>query len=39
MLKEVIERVEYTREKGGRWVENKDNFDLKIFPKLPKSHY
>ena len=27
MLKEVIERVEYTREKGGRWVENKDNFD------------
>lgn len=34
MLKQILRRVEYTREEGGRWLP-KDNFTLKIFPKLP----
>lgn len=37
LLKEVIEKIVYTRSEGGRWCKDKDNFELTIYPKLPKS--
>lgn len=36
LLKEVIEKVVYIRTVGGRWVKDKDNFELTIYPKLPQ---
>ncbi|MBR1391137.1 MAG: zinc ribbon domain-containing protein, partial [Lachnospiraceae bacterium] len=35
MLKEVLDRVEYRRERKGRKGGPKDDFELKLFPKLP----
>ena len=35
LLKEVIEKIVYIRTVGGRWVKDKDNFELTIYPKLP----
>lgn len=36
LLKEVLEKVEYTRKEGGRWCLDKENFEIVIYPKLPK---
>lgn len=36
LLKEVLEKVEYTRKEGGRWHPDKNNFEIVIYPKLPK---
>lgn len=36
LLKEVIEKVVYIRTVGGRWIKDKDNFELTIYPKLPQ---
>ena len=35
MLRQVLEKVEYTKKKGGRWG-NPDDYDIKLFFKLPK---
>lgn len=35
MLKEVLEKVEYTKENGARWHGSQDEFKVMIFPKLP----
>jgi hypothetical protein len=35
MLKEVLERVVYTKELGGRWHSAPDNFELTLYPRLP----
>lgn len=35
MLKEILEKVIYTKEKGGRWHNAPDDFELVLFPKLP----
>ncbi len=35
MLKEVIEKVVYSKDKGGRWADPSD-FHIKIYPRLPK---
>lgn len=35
MLRQVLEKVEYTKEKSGRWG-NPDDYDIKLFFKLPK---
>lgn len=37
LLKEVLEKVVYTKEKGGRWHNSPDDFDIEISPKLPSS--
>lgn len=36
LLKEVIEKIVYIRKEGGRWCKDKDNFEITIYPKLPK---
>lgn len=36
MLKEVIEKVVYSKDKGGRWADPSD-FQIKIYPRLPKN--
>lgn len=36
MLKQVLEKVEYRKEKGGRWG-NPDDFQIDLFFKLPKN--
>lgn len=35
LLKEVLEKVVYIKEKGGRWSGKVEDFKLKIYPKLP----
>lgn len=37
LLKDVIDKVVYTKEKGGRWHNAPDDFELEIYPKLPKA--
>ncbi len=39
ILKEIIEKIVYTKEKGSRWETFHDNFELKIYPKLPNSNH
>ena len=39
ILKEIIEKVIYTKEKGNRWDSFHDVFELKIYPKLPISDH
>lgn len=34
-LKEVLEKVEYIKEKNGRWHNSPDDFEIVIHPKLP----
>jgi len=34
LLKEVLNKVVYTKEKGGRWSGKEDSFKLQIFPKI-----
>ena len=36
LLKEILHKVIYIKEEGGRWSGNVDNFKLKLYPKLPK---
>ena len=36
LLKEVLEKAEYSKDHSTRWHGNPDNFDLVIFPKLPR---
>lgn len=36
LLKEVLEKVSYTKEVSGRWHAKPDDFKLKLYPKLPK---
>lgn len=35
MLKEVLEKVVYSKEKGTRWQGSPDDFDIMIYPKIP----
>lgn len=35
MLKEVIEKVVYVKEKGTRWQGSHDDFNITIYPKIP----
>lgn len=36
LLKEVIDKVVYTKKEGGRWSGKVDSFTLDLYPKLPK---
>ena len=36
LLKSVLERVEYYKGKSARWSGNPDDFEVVLFPKLPK---
>lgn len=36
LLKEVVEKAVYTKTVNGRWHNKPDNFDLVLYPKLPK---
>jgi len=38
LLKEVLEYVEYTKEKSSRWHARPDDFVLKLYPRLPCSN-
>lgn len=38
-LKEVLEKVIYTKEVGGRWSGKTDDFKIKLVPKLPRSNF
>lgn len=35
LLKEILEKVVYTKTHGGRWDSNPDDFELVLFPRLP----
>ncbi len=37
MLKQVLEKVVYTKDKGGRWHNSPDDFEIILYPKLPDS--
>ncbi len=37
MLKEVLERVTYRKDAGGRWHNSPEDFALTIYPRLPKT--
>lgn len=37
MLKQVLEKVVYTKDKGGRWHNAPDDFEIVLYPKLPDS--
>ncbi|MET3937221.1 site-specific DNA recombinase [Paenibacillus sp. PvP094] len=39
MLKEVLEKVTYEKNKGTRWHGSPDDFVLKVFPKLPHDYH
>lgn len=39
LLKEVLEKFTYEKNKGTRWQGSPDDFVLKIFPKIPHSHH
>ncbi len=36
MLKEVLEKVVYNKDKNGRWHNSPDDFEIKLYPKLPE---
>lgn len=36
MLKEVLEKVVYIKNNGGRWHYSPDDFEITLYPKLPK---
>lgn len=36
LLKEVLEKVVYVKNVGGRWHNNPDEFEITLYPKLPK---
>ncbi len=35
LLKEILEKVVYIKEHGGRWHNSPDDFELTLYPKLP----
>ncbi|MCL2579571.1 MAG: recombinase family protein [Oscillospiraceae bacterium] len=35
LLKDIVEKVTYIKEKSGRWHNSPDNFELTVYPKLP----
>ncbi len=37
MLKEILEKVVYVKNKGCRWHSSPDNFEIILYPKLPDS--
>lgn len=37
LLKEILEKVVYVKENGGRWHNAPDDFELTLYPKLPMS--
>ena len=37
LLKDVLEKVVYIKERGGRWHSSPDDFELTLYPKLPMS--
>ncbi len=37
LLKDVLEKVVYIKEKGGRWNREPDSFELTLYPKLPQA--
>lgn len=37
MLKEILEKVVYTKDKGGRWHNLPDDFEIVVYPKIPNS--
>jgi len=39
MLKEVLEKVVYTKTKSGRWHNAVDDFELELYPKLPRPNH
>lgn len=39
MLKEVLERVTYRKDKGGRWHNSPEDFILTLYPRIPKSNH
>ena len=38
MLKEILEKVVYDKDVGGRWHGKPDKFTIELFPKLPELH-
>lgn len=38
LLKDVLEKVDYTKKKGGRWHTSPDDFEIVLYPKLPRSN-
>jgi hypothetical protein len=38
ILKEVLEKVVYTKTVNGRWHNQADEFSLVLYPKFPESH-
>lgn len=36
LLKEVLEKVVYTKELSGRWHTTPDNFNIVLYPRLPR---
>lgn len=38
MLKEVIERVTYVKTKKGRWHNSPDDFEITLYPKIPRAN-
>ena len=36
LLKSVLEKVEYTKEKSGRWHASPEDFEIELFPILPE---
>lgn len=36
LLRSVLEKVTYRKEKGGRWSGEEDSFELTLYPKIPK---
>ena len=37
MLKQVIEKVTYLKTKNGRWHNSPDDFEITLYPKIPKA--
>lgn len=37
MLKDILEKVVYTKLKGGRWHNDPEDFEIVLYPKLPDS--
>ena len=38
ILKQVLEKVVYEKNMGGRWHTNPDDFEIVLYPKLPNSY-
>lgn len=38
LLKEVLGKVEYTKKKGSRWHTSPDDFEIILYPRIPRSN-